>query len=114
MSFFNIFSKNDINNGVREYRESENAILLDVRTSAEYESGHIDGSQNLPLESIHDAKALPEDKSSHLYVHCLSGARSSLAVAYLKKKGYKNVHDIGGIKNYKGKLVHRFKENAYA
>jgi len=114
MSFFNIFSKNNINDGVREFRESKNAILLDVRTAAEYESGHIEDSHNLPLEYIQEYASLIPDKDAHVFLHCLSGARSSLAASYLKKKGYKNVHDIGGIRDYKGKLVHSFKENVYA
>ena len=41
MSIFNIFARKDINEGVRNFRESKNAILLDVRTREEYASGHI-------------------------------------------------------------------------
>ena len=104
MSIFNIFSKNNINEGVRRFRESENALLLDVRTKPEYESGHIEGSRWLPLEDISKPE-LMIDKETEIYVHCLSGARSSLAASYLRASGYKNVHDIGGIKAYKGKLV---------
>ena len=46
MSIFNIFARKDINEGVRNFRESKNAILLDVRTREEYASGHIEGSRN--------------------------------------------------------------------
>ena len=42
MSIFNIFARKDINEGVRSFRESKNAILLDVRTREEYASGHIE------------------------------------------------------------------------
>ena len=104
MSIFNIFSKNNINSGVKRFRETDNALLLDVRTKPEYESGHIEGSRWLPLEDI----SKPEfaiDKDTQIFVHCRSGARSSLAAAYLRASGYKNVHDIGGIKAYRGKLV---------
>ena len=42
------------------------------------------------------------DRSRHLYVYCYSGARSGQAAAYLRKQGYTNVSDIGGIKGYTG------------
>ena len=105
MSIFNIFSKDNINEGVKRFRKSENAVLLDVRTKVEYDSGHIEGSRNLPLEEISSGSLNIENKETPLYVHCRSGARSSLAASYLRANGYLNVHDIGGIKSYKGKLV---------
>ena len=105
MSIFHIFARKDINEGVRSFRESKNAILLDVRTREEYASGHVEGSLNLPLDEIDRVEAVIKDKSAPLYVYCLSGGRSARAVAYLKGKGYREVHDIGGIGSYKGKIV---------
>ena len=97
MSIFNIFASKDINEGIRNFRESKNAILLDVRTREEYASGHIEGSRNLPLDEIDSVDSVVKDKNTPLYVHCLSGGRSARAAAYLKGKGYREVHDIGGI-----------------
>ena len=105
MRIFNIFSHKDINEGVRNFRESKNAILLDVRTREEYASGHIEGSRNLPLDEIDRVDSIIKDKNVPLYVHCLSGGRSARAAAYLKGKGYREVHDIGGIGSYRGKIV---------
>ena len=105
MSIFNIFSRKDINEGVKRFRENKDAVLLDVRTKEEYASGHIEGSRNLPLDEIDSVDSVIKDKNAPLYVHCLSGARSAHAAAYLKGKGYKNVHDIGGIGSYRGKFV---------
>ena len=105
MNILNIFVRKDINEGVRNFRESKNAILLDVRTREEYASGHIEGSQNLPLDEIDRVDSVIKDKNATLYVHCLSGGRSARAVAYLKTKGYQEVHDIGGIGAYRGKIV---------
>lgn len=105
MSIFNIFAHKDINEGVRDFRESKNAILLDVRTREEYARGHIEGSKNLPLDEIDRVDSVIKDKNAPLYVHCLSGGRSARASAYLKSKGYRDVHDIGGIGEYKGKIV---------
>ena len=105
MSIFHRFARKDINEGVKHFRENKDAILLDVRTREEYASGHIEGSRNLPLDEIDKVDSVIKDKNAPLYVHCLSGGRSARAVAYLKGKGYKNVHDIGGIGSYKGKIV---------
>ena len=105
MSIFNIFSRKDINEGVKRFRENKDAVLLDVRTKEEYASGHIEGSRNLPLDEIDSVDSIIKDKNAPLYVHCLSGGRSARAVAYLKDKGYRDVHDIGGIGSYRGKIV---------
>ena len=105
MRIFNIFSRKDINQGVKRFRENENAILLDVRTREEYASGHIEGSRNLPLDEIDKVDSVIKDKNTPLYVHCLSGVRSARAADYLKGKGYREVHDIGGIRSYRGKIV---------
>lgn len=43
-----LFGK-DINKGVEEFRNTRDAVLLDVRTSDEYKSGHIEGSLNIEL-----------------------------------------------------------------
>ena len=52
MSIFDFFKQPDINNGLKEYAEKENAVLLDVRTPQEYREGHIPGSKNVPLQTL--------------------------------------------------------------
>lgn len=101
MGVFNIFSKLNINEGVKKFRQTPNAILLDVRTEEEYSETHIDGSTNLPLQKIEMATSIITDKNKPLFVYCRSGVRSAKAVAILKKMGYTNVNDIGGILDYK-------------
>lgn len=105
MHILNVFSRKDINKGVEDFKNSKNAVLLDVRTKEEYTSGHIKGSLNLPLDEIYRIDQVVKNKSVPLFIHCLSGARSASAAAYLKEKGYDNVHDIGGIRSYKGEIV---------
>ena len=106
MGLFN-FSRNTagINTGVAEYKTNDGAVLLDVRTAEEYRDGHIDGSINIPLDKISSVENIVKDKSTPLYVHCLSGGRSGQAVSYLKQMGYTNVKNIGGISSYGGKVV---------
>lgn len=105
MNFFNVFAHNDINEGVKRFRENKNAALLDVRTREEYARGHIEGSYNLPLDELDRVDSIIKDKNVTLYVHCLSGGRSKRATAFLRSKGYKDVYDIGGIGSYKGRIV---------
>ena len=101
MGVFNIFSKLNINEGVKKFRQTPNAILLDVRTEEEYSETHIDGSTNLPLQKIEMATSIISDKNKPLFVYCRSGVRSAKAVAILKRMGYTNVNDIGGILDYR-------------
>lgn len=105
MGLFNSFRNADINAGIAEYETTDGAVLLDVRTAEEYRDGHIDGSVNLPLDKISSVGNIVKDKNTPLYVHCLSGGRSGRAVSYLKQIGYTNVKNIGGISNYRGKVV---------
>lgn len=75
--------------------KKEEFILLDVRTPQEYSKGKIAGSINLPVDQVKEKveKLIPE-KEKHIYVYCLSGSRSVLAVEEMIKLGYKNVFDV--------------------
>jgi phage shock protein E len=75
-------------------------VLLDVRTPYEFKSvQRIKGSINIPVDEIESnvEEVLP-DKEKTIYVYCLSGSRSPIAVMIMKHLGYKNVYDmISGI-----------------
>ena len=106
MRLFHFFRNTaDMNTGVAEYKTNDGAVLLDVRTEEEYRDGHIEGSVNIPLDRISSVENIVKDKSTPLYVRCLSGGRSGQAVSYLKQIGYTNVKNIGGISSYRGKVV---------
>lgn len=104
MRFFDFLKGPDINQGVKEYSTTDGAVLLDVRTPDEYRQGHIPGSKNVPLQSISKVTGMIDNKSTPIFVHCLSGARSHQAAAILKQMGYTNVKNIGGISAYAGKV----------
>ena len=104
MGIFDFFKHPDINQGVQEYKNAAGAVLLDVRTPQEYRDGHIPGSQNVPLQQLDKVEEVTENKDTVLYVYCRSGARSRQAVSLLKHMGYTNVHNIGGIAAYSGKV----------
>ena len=104
MGFFNFLKDPDINQGVKEYRATDGAVLLDVRTPDEYRQGHIPGSKNVPLQSIDKVAGMIDNKATPIFVHCLSGTRSRQATAILQQMGYNNVKNIGGISAYTGKV----------
>ncbi len=102
MSFLDLLRGPDINAGVKEFRATPGALLLDVRRPEEYADGHIPGSVNAPLTAPDKLPGIIGDKDRVVYVYCLSGARSRRATNYLKKIGFTNVHDLGGINAYSG------------
>jgi len=85
--------------------ETTDYIILDVRTPAEYESGHIPGAINVANETIgsKDIAELP-DKDQVIFVYCRSGNRSKEASAKLTKLGYTNIVEFGGINNWEGEI----------
>ena len=103
--FDKLFHKTDINTGVQLFKETPGAFLVDVRTGPEYERGHIEGSINVPLHSIHFVVNHIRDLDAPIYVYCQSGARSGQATSMIKEMGFKNVNNIGGLNGYKGPLV---------
>ena len=104
MGIFDFFKQPDIHKGLKEYAQTENAVLLDVRTPQEYREGHIPGSKNVPLQTIDNVASIAENKDTALFVYCYSGARSRQATAMLQQMGYTNVQNIGGIAAYQGKV----------
>ena len=104
MGIFNFFNHPDINKGVLEYRNTNGAILLDVRTPQEYREGHIPGSKNVPLQTIDKIHSVADNQDTALFVYCYSGGRSRQAVSALQHMGYANVRNIGGIAAYSGKV----------
>ena len=102
MEAFNPFQRSDINQGVNVFRSTPGAILLDVRSEQEYREGHIPGSRNIPMRQLDKVEEVAENKDSALFVYCYSGARSGQAAALLRRMGYTDVRNIGGICAYFG------------
>jgi phage shock protein E len=72
------------------------AMIIDVRSTDEFNSGHLLQAHNIPLDRI-DILVPSEvkDKSKVLLLHCASGIRSNLAKRKLVDLGYKNVFNLG-------------------
>lgn len=75
------------------------ATVVDVRTPAEYEAGHYQGSTNIPLQELQRRLAEIGDKRKAIVVYCASGMRSAKATAILAAAGFTDVTDAGGLRN---------------
>lgn len=78
-----------------EKMANEVPIVIDVRKKSEYDSEHVEGVSNIPLNSINQHLAeFPKDKPFVLY--CAGGYRSMLAASILKSRGWDNFVDVAG------------------
>ena len=86
--------------------EQEGYILLDVRTQAEFDEGHIEGAVLIPDTEITDrAETELTDKEGTILVYCRSGRRSKLAAQALADLGYVSVYEFGGIIDWPYEIV---------
>lgn len=81
----------------KEMMDTQEVIIVDVRTQEEYDEGYIENAILIPNESINQMpKELP-DKDAIILVYCRSGKRSKEAANKLVDLGYTNIYDFGGI-----------------
>ncbi|MBU6160754.1 MAG: rhodanese-like domain-containing protein, partial [Myxococcales bacterium] len=78
----------------------QGAILVDVRTPAEFSGGHMQQAVNIPVEVIGDAAPQLGATDRPVIVYCRSGNRSSQAARILRSLGYTQVHDIQVTRNW--------------
>ncbi|WP_040283755.1 rhodanese-like domain-containing protein [Tessaracoccus massiliensis] len=84
---------------------SKGAVLIDVRTKAEYEAGHAPGARPVeikaltadPLDAIHGDDPLAE-RDAAIVVMCDTGLRSSFAAATLREQGLLAESLAGGLR----------------
>ncbi|MEG0742039.1 MAG: peptide-methionine (R)-S-oxide reductase MsrB [Clostridia bacterium] len=82
------------------------ALVVDVRSQAEYASGHLPNALLLPLPSLTDQPpALLPQRNATILVYCRSGVRSKDASNKLVAMGYTAVYDIGGIIDWPYEVV---------
>ena len=88
-----------------DYKEliKSGAQIVDVRTKAEYQQGHIKGSINIPLNNLSNHYAsLKKDKP--VITCCASGVRSAQGKNILKSNGFTQVYNGGGWMSLQGKI----------
>jgi rhodanese-related sulfurtransferase len=84
-----------------EWQDSQEHVLIDVRTPQEYNSGHIAGAVNIPLQELSSRQSeIPQDTPVVLY--CRTGNRSGQAATMLADAGYSNLYNLGGTVQWTG------------
>jgi rhodanese-related sulfurtransferase len=86
MSFFGLFGGGSNQGTVEEYLK-EGAVVIDVRTVAEFQEGHVEGSENIVLNSIPARVDEIKLLNKKIIAVCRSGARSGQATVFLRKQG---------------------------
>lgn len=76
----------------------QGAVVVDVRSRAEFSGGAVQGSLNIPLDEL-DSESEKLDREKPVVLCCASGTRSAMAVALLKRKGFRNVVNAGPWRN---------------
>jgi len=110
-----LFVRNEMNRGGASVSaqelvslvNGENAVVVDVRDKAEFDSGHIVDAINIPFASLESrADELEKYKEQPLVITCKMGQHSGSAGTLLKKKGFNNVSRLkGGIAEWRGQSL---------
>ncbi|MDP4837650.1 MAG: rhodanese-like domain-containing protein [Burkholderiales bacterium] len=77
--------------------DSDNVLLIDVRTQKEWDDGHIKGAIHLPLKDFKENLAqIVTDKIQPVVIYCSAGGRAIAAAKYMNNLGYHAVPVIEG------------------
>lgn len=88
---------------IEEYAK-KSAIIIDVRSHAEYANGHVMGSKNIPLQTLtHEIEKI-KSWNKPIIACCQSGMRSAQATTILKKHGIDCING-GGWSSLNNKLA---------
>ena len=83
-------------------------LIIDVRTEAEWNNGHLEGAILIPYDVIGERIAtVVKDKSRRIYVYCRSGNRSRIAKETLERLGYKDVVNLGSLEDAARTMKHK-------
>jgi len=93
---------------MKKYRGKQVDVVLDVRSTLERFLGKVPGSLHVPVDRLE--QELPKQeaiaKKATILVYCASGVRSANAVAVMRRMGYANAIDGGGIAAVQRELEH--------
>lgn len=82
----------------------EGAIILDVRTSGEFSTGHIKGSINIPVNALSKNLSKLKAKNKPIITCCASGMRSASAKSILQSNNFSNVYNGGSWHSLNNKI----------
>ena len=94
-------SRSDVDLPTFVTSHAQGVAVLDVRTAAEFASGHVPGAVNTPVQEFLSADEVEGfDRSEPVYVICASGGRSSRAADMLAKHGWTAINVKGGTRGW--------------
>lgn len=97
-NFFKTQAKNYTDLNSEDFQKgmtASDAVLIDVRSQGEFQSGKIKGARNIDIMGsgfVNQIQNLPKDKKYYLY--CRSGNRSGQACSLMAKNGFENVNNL--------------------
>lgn len=83
--------------GATDLINNQNAVVIDVRPSSDFNNGHIINAKNIPMSSFNSQiDKLQKHKNKPIIISCRSGAQSASACRMLRKQGFENVFNLTG------------------
>ena len=79
---------------------SSGARLIDVRSPAEFASGHLEAARNIPVGELGQRAGELGGKDGPLVLYCASGMRSAAAASILRRHGFTQVNDLGSMSRW--------------
>jgi rhodanese-related sulfurtransferase len=74
--------------------------VVDVRTPAEFDTGHVPGAVNIPYDEMARRYGKLGPPSTPLLLYCSTGRRSGLAITTLRGKGFTQLYDLQSYDNW--------------
>lgn len=79
---------------------NDDIVLIDVRTSEEFQDGHLVNAVLIPYDQIAEKiTGVAPDKSQPIALYCRSGRRADVALKVLNQMGYSQVVNLGGLED---------------
>ena len=83
--------------GATDLINRKDALVVDVRPTADFMKGHIINAVNIPMNGFKkQIGTLLKHKDKPILVTCRSGSQSSMACQQLRKEGFEDVHNLRG------------------
>lgn len=89
-----------IDGGAARQLVTQGARLIDVRSPAEFNAGHIEGAINVPVEELSLRMKELEPKGAPIVLYCRSGRRSAAAFDQLRGAGFGALYDLGSMSSW--------------
>lgn len=96
--YFSTLTETDTMNDWKQKMNNTPGVIIDVRTQGEYDEGHLaDVDLHYDFNSGEFERKIDDlDQDKTYYLYCRTGNRSGQAAEIMKKRGFENVHNIGG------------------